>query len=151
MAEPVPFAGKPALHQPDSSSSVEPSATYRADIDGMRAVAVLLVVASHLHIARLAGGYVGVDVFFVISGYLISAHILPLIQSGTFSLADFYIRRIRRIFPALIAMLAATLPLAWRFLFPTEMVEYARSLAAAVLCLLQHAAVELGRLLRQRE
>jgi peptidoglycan/LPS O-acetylase OafA/YrhL len=105
---------------------------YRADIQGLRAVAVLLVVASHLHVSRLAGGYIGVDVFFVISGYLISSKIIPQIVSGTFSLLDFYQRRIRRIFPALIVLLAATLPLAWHFLFAGEMLAYARSLLAAV-------------------
>jgi peptidoglycan/LPS O-acetylase OafA/YrhL len=105
---------------------------YRPDIDGLRAIAVLLVIASHLHIPWLAGGYIGVDVFFVISGYLISSIIIPQITSGTFSVPDFYARRVRRIFPALIVMLAATIPFAWHFLFPTEMVAYARSLLAAV-------------------
>jgi peptidoglycan/LPS O-acetylase OafA/YrhL len=118
---------------PTSQQSAAPPRTrYRPDIDGMRAIAVLFVVASHLHVAHLAGGYVGVDVFFVISGYLISSNILPQVRAGSFSLAGFYLRRIRRIFPALIVMLALTLPLAWRLLFPTEMVEYARSLLAAV-------------------
>lgn len=111
---------------------MERSSTYRPDIDGLRAVAVLLVVASHLHVPHLAGGYVGVDVFFVISGYLISSIIVPQIAGGTFSLAEFYERRVRRIVPALVVMLAATVPLAWHYLFPTEMVAYARSLLAAV-------------------
>ena len=114
------------------SNQAPAHATYRPDVDGLRAIAVLAVVASHLHVPHLAGGYIGVDVFFVISGYLISANILPLIRSGSFSLRDFYLRRLRRIFPALIVMLAATIPLAWHFLFPTEMAEYARSLLAAV-------------------
>ena len=101
------------------SSSTRP--TYRPDIDGLRAIAVLLVVASHLHIPWVAGGYIGVDVFFVISGYLISSIIMPQVASGTFSLLNFYERRVRRIFPALIVMLAATIPFAWHFLLPTEM------------------------------
>jgi len=105
---------------------------YRPDIDGLRAIAVLLVVASHLHVPWLAGGYIGVDVFFVISGYLISSIIMPQIASGAFSLLDFYERRVRRIFPALIVMLAATIPFAWHYLLPTEMTAYARSLLAAV-------------------
>ena len=117
---------------PTSQQSATARTSYRADIDGLRAIAVLLVVASHLHVAHFAGGYIGVDIFFVISGYLISSNILPQIRAGSFSLTDFYLRRIRRIFPALIVMLAATIPIAWRFLFPTEMVEYARSLLAAV-------------------
>jgi len=106
--------------------------TYRPDIDGLRAIAVLLVVASHLHVPWLAGGYIGVDVFFVISGYLISSIIMPQIATGTFSLLNFYERRVRRIFPALIVMLAATIPFAWHFLLPSEMTAYARSLLAAV-------------------
>src|SRR6185312_9819605 len=119
---------------PTAPQTVRPAGhtRYRADIDGLRAIAVLFVVASHLHVAHFAGGYIGVDVFFVISGYLISSNIIPQIRAGSFSLAGFYVRRIRRIFPALIVMLALTLPLAWRFLFPTEMVEYAHSLLAAV-------------------
>ena len=120
------------LADPPVSTEAAPHTRYRADIDGLRAIAVLFVVASHLHVAHFAGGYIGVDVFFVISGYLISSNILPQIRAGSFSLTDFYLRRIRRIFPALIVMLAATIPLAWRFLFPTELVEYARSLLAAV-------------------
>ena len=106
--------------------------TYRPDIDGLRAIAVLLVVASHLRVPWFSGGYIGVDVFFVISGYLISSIIMPQIATGTFSLLNFYERRVRRIFPALIVMLAATIPFAWHFLLPTEMTAYARSLLAAV-------------------
>jgi peptidoglycan/LPS O-acetylase OafA/YrhL len=133
MSEPsVLLADPPTTQQVASRQSAAPRTAYRPDIDGLRAIAVLLVVASHLHVAHFAGGYIGVDVFFVISGYLISANILPQVRSGSFSLRAFYLRRLRRIFPALIVMLAVTVPLAWRFLFPTEMVEYARSLIAAV-------------------
>jgi len=133
MAEPsLLLADPPASHQSAPRPSAAPHAAYRADIDGLRAIAVLFVVASHLHVPHLAGGYIGVDIFFVISGYLISSNILPQIRSGAFSLREFYVRRIRRIFPALIAMLAVTIPFAWRFLFPSEMVAYARSLLAAV-------------------
>jgi peptidoglycan/LPS O-acetylase OafA/YrhL len=128
----VPLAEPAAPSISARPAAIAPRATYRPDIDGLRAIAVLFVVASHLHIPHLTGGYIGVDIFFVISGYLISSNILPQVRSGSFSLADFYVRRIRRIFPALIVMLAVTVPLAWRFLFPTEMVEFARSLLAAV-------------------
>src|ERR1700744_187696 len=112
-------------------ASSRPS-NYRPDIDGLRAIAVLLVVASHLHVPWLAGGYIGVDVFFVISGYLISSIIMPQIAAGTFSLLVFYERRVRRIFSALIVMLAATIPFASHFLLPAEMMAYSRSLLAAV-------------------
>src|SRR6185437_11564090 len=134
MAELSVLLADPPTSQQSAARRPSPAGRtrYRADIDGLRAIAVLLVVASHLHVAHFAGGYIGVDVFFVISGYLISSNIVPQIRAGSFSLTDFYLRRIRRIFPALIVMLAATIPLAWRFLFPTEMVEYARSLLAAV-------------------
>ena len=83
--------------------------TYRADIDGMRAVAVLSVLVYHGFPAWLPGGFVGVDVFFVISGFLISGIILTSLRNGTFTFADFYARRIRRIFPALFIVLTASL------------------------------------------
>ena len=105
---------------------------YRADIDGLRAVAVLLVVFDHLH-TRLSGGYVGVDVFFVISGYLIGAHILAEVGAGHFSLVDFYERRVRRIFPALLVMLTVSTAAAWFLLLPTELLSFARSQLAALL------------------
>jgi peptidoglycan/LPS O-acetylase OafA/YrhL len=82
---------------------------YRADIDGLRAVAVALVVAFHAFPRLVPGGFVGVDVFFVISGYLISGNILSKLGRGRFTVADFYIRRARRILPALVLVLAATL------------------------------------------
>ena len=104
---------------------------YRPDIDGLRAVAVLLVVFDHLR-TRVTGGYIGVDVFFVISGYLISAHILSQVNAGRFSVVDFYERRVRRIFPALLVMLLITSVLAWKFLLPVETVDFARSQLAAL-------------------
>jgi peptidoglycan/LPS O-acetylase OafA/YrhL len=105
---------------------------YRPDVDGLRAVAVLLVVGRHLRVSWLSGGFVGVDVFFVISGYLISSIIMPQILDGTFSLTGFYERRIRRIFPALAVMLAVSSLLAWKYLLPSEMVGYARSMVGAL-------------------
>src|ERR1700691_5388666 len=75
---------------------------YRPEIDGLRAVAVLGVVLFHEKIGAFAGGFVGVDIFFVISGYLITQKIVANVRSGTFSLASFYIRRARRILPALL-------------------------------------------------
>jgi peptidoglycan/LPS O-acetylase OafA/YrhL len=78
---------------------------YRPDIDGLRAIAVLVVVAFHAFPGQLPGGFVGVDIFFVISGYLISGIILRALRKERFSLVGFYARRVRRIFPALLAML----------------------------------------------
>jgi peptidoglycan/LPS O-acetylase OafA/YrhL len=105
---------------------------YRADIDGLRAVAVLLVIACHIGIYSLRGGFIGVDVFFVISGYLISSVILSDIAASRFSLLSFYERRVRRIVPALIVMLAVTSLFAYRYLLPVEMADYAKSLVAAI-------------------
>ena len=85
------------------------SLKYRADIDGLRAIAVLAVIFFHADIPGFSGGFVGVDVFFVISGFLITSIILEEIQSGTFSVARFYERRIRRIFPALFPVIFFTL------------------------------------------
>jgi len=104
---------------------------YRPDIDGLRALAILSVLGFHLSPTRVPGGFVGVDVFFVISGYLISTIILSQVAASRFSIIDFYERRIRRIFPALFGMLIA-LSVAMSFvLLPTEFVSYAKSLFAA--------------------
>jgi peptidoglycan/LPS O-acetylase OafA/YrhL len=105
---------------------------YRADIDGLRAVAVLLVLLDHLR-TRVQGGYVGVDVFFVISGYLISTAIMADLNRGRFSIVAFYERRVRRIAPALLAMLAVTTVFAYRYFMPSDFVAYAGSLLAALL------------------
>lgn len=86
--------------------------TYRPDIDGLRAVAVVGVIAFHADVA-LPGGYLGVDVFFVISGYLIAKLSLGRSRAGTFTVADFFARRVRRIVPAAAAVLAATLVASW--------------------------------------
>ncbi|MEO8005544.1 MAG: acyltransferase family protein, partial [Betaproteobacteria bacterium] len=100
--------------QPHSPNS------YQPHVDGLRAVAVLSVVAFHSFPNHVTGGFVGVDIFFVISGFLISGIILNGLRQQTFSFADFYARRIRRIFPALIAVLVVTLALGYFFLFPGE-------------------------------
>lgn len=94
---------------------------YRPDIDGLRAVAVLAVVLHHLSAPLVPGGYVGVDVFFVISGYLITSIIRREIAEGQFTFARFYERRARRIFPALFAMLAITLVVGYFLLLPSDM------------------------------
>jgi len=96
------------------------SPTYRPDIDGLRAFAVIVVVIYHAFPHILPSGFIGVDVFFVISGYLIGGIILHDLRQGTFTLWNFYSRRIRRIFPALIIILAAALIFGWFALFPGE-------------------------------
>lgn len=93
---------------------------YRPDIDGLRAVAVMAVVMHHLSTTLVPGGYIGVDVFFVISGYLITKIISGEIEEGTFTFGRFYERRVRRLFPALFAMLAGTLVAGWLLLLPSD-------------------------------
>lgn len=110
-----------------------PSISYRPDIDGLRAIAVLVVIAFHIGIYRLHGGFIGVDVFFVISGFLICSLIYGDLEGGRFSLARFYERRIRRILPALLVVLATTTIAAAFVLLPARLEDYARSLAAAAL------------------
>src|SRR3981081_2082457 len=89
----------------------QPSARYRPDIDGLRALAVMLVVNFHAFPEAMPGGFIGVDIFFVISGFLITGIIKRELDQQRFSLLAFYNRRIRRIFPALIVVLGATLVL----------------------------------------
>ncbi|MBI1196552.1 MAG: acyltransferase family protein [Phenylobacterium sp.] len=93
---------------------------YRPDIDGLRAVAVMLVVLDHASAPFMSGGYVGVDVFFVISGFLITSLIAAQRQAGRFRFADFYWRRAKRLLPALYAMILATLAVGWRLLIPSD-------------------------------
>ncbi|MEO6361699.1 MAG: acyltransferase family protein [Caldimonas sp.] len=93
---------------------------YRADIDGLRAVAVLAVIGFHAFPGRVPGGFSGVDVFFVVSGYLIAADIVRRQESGTFSLGDFYARRVRRLFPALLTVLLACVAFGAIVLLPDE-------------------------------
>jgi len=93
---------------------------YRADIDGLRALAVLAVVGFHSFPEWIKGGFVGVDVFFVISGYLISGMIFESLDRGTFSFVKFYARRIRRIFPALILVLLTGWIFGWMYLLPAD-------------------------------
>ena len=107
---------------------------YRPDIDGLRAIAVLSVLFYHLDEALLTGGYVGVDVFFVISGYLITKLIFKeLSETGTFSFKNFYIRRVRRLFPALFATLALSLIAAAWLMSPTHLVDFGKSAVASIL------------------
>jgi peptidoglycan/LPS O-acetylase OafA/YrhL len=109
-----------------------PPAAHRGDVDGLRALAVLAILAFHLDLAGFTGGFVGVDVFFVISGYVILRSILPDLESGRFSIAGFFIRRIRRLVPALLVVLAATLAAGFALLSPSELEELAGSALATL-------------------
>ncbi len=115
----------------NSQAAVKSGLKYRADIDGLRAVAVLCVLAFHIGLSQFQGGFVGVDIFFVISGYLISSIIFAEISAGRFTVVEFYERRIRRIFPALFAMLLVSSIVAIIYLLPNELVDYAKSMLAA--------------------
>jgi peptidoglycan/LPS O-acetylase OafA/YrhL len=107
---------------------------YRADIDGLRALAVLAVVQYHLSIPWLAtGGFVGVDIFFVISGFLITGIIFEAFANGTYNIADFYDRRIRRIFPALFVVYAFTMVAAFFILYPSETENIGKTILSSVL------------------
>jgi peptidoglycan/LPS O-acetylase OafA/YrhL len=109
-----------------------PVATYREDIDRLRGLAVLSVVAFHFEAVGVHGGYVGVDIFFVISGFLITQIIQREMRAGTFSFASFYERRVRRLLPALYVVVAAIILPAFYFLLPSERVGFFRSIGAAV-------------------
>ncbi|MFG1202569.1 acyltransferase family protein [Xanthobacter aminoxidans] len=109
------------------------SLAYRSDIDGLRAIAVGSVVLFHARIPPFTGGYIGVDVFFVISGFLITSILHQEMTAGTYSLVDFYDRRIRRIFPALFLMMAATTLFAAFILMPRQMQGYAGTLVPSAL------------------
>ena len=103
---------------------------YRAEIDGLRALAVLPVILFHAGFEWFSGGFVGVDVFFVISGYLITTIIISEMAEGKFSIVNFYERRARRILPALFFVMAACLPFAWLWLSPSNLRDFGQSLVA---------------------
>jgi peptidoglycan/LPS O-acetylase OafA/YrhL len=103
---------------------------YRREIDGLRAFAVIPVILFHAGFQTFSGGFVGVDVFFVISGYLITSIILEEKHAGAFTLVGFYERRARRILPALFLVMFACLPFAWLWLPPLEMTNFSQSLVA---------------------
>ena len=106
---------------------------YRREIDGLRAAAVMPVILFHAGFSLFAGGFIGVDVFFVISGFLITSIILEEICDGTFSLAAFYERRARRILPALFLVILCCLPFAWLWIMPQEFRAFSDSLIATSL------------------
>lgn len=105
---------------------------YYKHIDGLRAIAVISVIFFHLDISWVKSGFLGVDIFFVISGFLITSIIIRDLDKGTFSLKNFYLRRMRRILPALITVLIVSTFLAWLILLPQDLKNYAKSLVAAL-------------------
>src|SRR6056300_576285 len=108
--------------------------TYRPEIDGLRAIAVGAVILYHAQITILGyqpfkGGFIGVDIFFVISGYLITSIILnELVTTGSFSFKNFYERRIRRILPVLLFVILVSLPFAWMYLLPYDLIDFSKSI-----------------------
>jgi peptidoglycan/LPS O-acetylase OafA/YrhL len=103
---------------------------YRPDIDGLRAIAILAVVIFHAFPGKMPGGFIGVDIFFVISGFLISTNIFSSLERDRFSLVEFYVRRVRRIFPALILVLISCLAFGWFVLFADEFKQLGEHTAA---------------------
>lgn len=106
---------------------------YRAEIDGLRAVAVVPVILFHAGLELFSGGFVGVDVFFVISGYLITTILIDDIENNRFSIVNFYERRARRILPALIFVILCSLPVAWIIMSPFDLKEFSQSLFAVAI------------------
>jgi peptidoglycan/LPS O-acetylase OafA/YrhL len=106
--------------------------SYRKDLNGLRALSVLAVVFYHSDIEVFKGGWLGVDIFFVISGYLISNIIVSELNSNTFSFKKFYIRRIRRIIPALFSFISTSTFFAYWLLTPKAIVEYVNSVTASI-------------------
>ena len=106
--------------------------SFRKDINGLRAIAVLAVVFYHSEFELFKGGWLGVDIFFVISGYLISNIIISELNEGTFSFKTFYTRRIRRILPALLSTVVLSLPLAYWLLTPRALIEFSKSIFSSI-------------------
>src|SRR5687767_4699689 len=126
----LPFVGTDG---PGRASTPDPKLAFRPDINGLRAIAVLAVLGFHFEVAAFGGGFVGVDIFFVISGYLMTGIILGRLERGTFSVAGFYLDRARRIVPALAVLLASVLALGAFFLLPDEYRLLARQAGSSAL------------------
>ncbi|MDB5593858.1 MAG: acyltransferase family rane protein [Hyphomicrobiales bacterium] len=101
---------------------------YRPEIDGLRAIAIIPVVLFHAGFTLFGGGYIGVDVFFVISGYLITAIIIREVEAGEFTFAGFYERRARRILPALLVVMVCCVPFAWLWMLPRDFQDFSASM-----------------------
>lgn len=107
-----------------------PNSIYRPEIDGLRAIAIIPVVLFHAGLPAFQGGFVGVDIFFVISGYLITRLLLVDLAEGRFSILGFYERRARRILPALFVVTLCCVPFAWMWMLPSQMAKFGDSMAA---------------------
>ncbi|NQY14583.1 MAG: acyltransferase [Henriciella sp.] len=105
---------------------------YRPDIDGLRAVAVLPVILFHAGMDSFSGGYVGVDVFFVVSGFLITSILAHSLDEGRFSIVEFYERRARRILPALFLVILVCIPLAWMTMPADAFTDFFKSVIATI-------------------
>jgi peptidoglycan/LPS O-acetylase OafA/YrhL len=118
------------LHKSIKSTTIRRTdyVQHRREIDGLRAIAVVLVILFHAGVEIISGGFIGVDIFFVISGYLITSIISREVSNGTFTLRKFYERRVRRILPALILVTLASSIAAWFILPPSHMEEFSKSL-----------------------
>ena len=102
---------------------------YRPEIDGLRAIAVTSVILSHAGFEVIKAGFLGVDIFFVISGYLITSLILnELINTNSFSFMYFYERRVRRIIPALLFVMLFSIPFAWIYLLPSHFIDFSKQI-----------------------
>src|SRR5690242_273394 len=125
-APPAPDPGPAPTRSRRSDRRPERQPAFRPDVEGLRALAVTIVVLFHAGVGVLSGGYVGVDVFFVISGFLITGHLLKEVrQTGTISIAGFYARRALRLLPAATFTAAVTLLAAWLWLPPVRFAQLA--------------------------
>ena len=121
------------------NSKAESADNFRYDINALRAIAIIAVVAYHYGIPHFSGGFVGVDIFFVISGFLISSHIQRDLAQERFSFSAFYVSRLRRIFPALAVMCIASALWGWYFLLPKEYLSNTRHEIYALLFVSNYA------------
>jgi peptidoglycan/LPS O-acetylase OafA/YrhL len=141
MSDAATAAGPASLDAPSTSSSNSTAGVafrYRPEIDGLRALAILPVVLFHAGFSAFSGGFVGVDVFFVISGYLITSLVMRDIAADRFSILTFYERRARRILPAMIFVVLCSAPLAARALLPSELAAFGHSITATMAFVANH-------------
>ncbi|MDR6126058.1 acyltransferase family protein [Sphingomonas sp. SORGH_AS_0438] len=132
MSTPLPEAPEQVVGTGLPSPSAVHPVKYRGDIDGLRAIAVGAVILYHMFPSRLPAGGIGVDIFFVISGYLVGGIVIASVAANRFSFRDFYLRRIRRILPAFLVMVMCTSVLAAVPLYPWELTSFAKSGLSAI-------------------